>query len=483
MPIHDLRSFIEALEGQGAVARVRTEVDWNVEIGAVVEKTFRMKGPSLLFENIRGYETPLFVGGLQTPRRIGIALGLDQESTLEAIVREYRERIRVGIKPLPADTGPCKEEVLEGGDIDLYRYPVPLWNEQDGGRYIGTWHCVTARDPETGWQNVGMHRMVIHDARTCGMMFAPFQHMGLIFEKYREIGRPMPVAVSIGNDPVCPMVACAPFPAGVDEWDMAGALRGRPLQVVRGERVDLWIPAESEIVLEGEISPSETRDEGPFGEHTGYYGGIRQPRPVFRVTCITQRRDPILRGTREGLPVVEDHQVTSVNHAALAMKLFEDVGIPGIRAVNFPACGDPWLSVIISIRKSYHGQSMDAAKVLTGTKLGRFVKHAIVVDEDVDPFDLEQVLYALNTRFQAGADLLVSRNESGSHLDPSVPEGKRGLTDKMVLDATWAMTGEFPPREEWGGRRRPSMVRAGERIRALVEDRWESYGIGRGCEV
>lgn len=477
MQINDLRTFMNTLESHGELARVRTEVDWNLEIGAIVERNFRMRGPSLLFENVRGYETPFFVGGLQTLRRIGIAIDLDPDSTEEKIVREYLERIRKPLKPKIVDSGPCKEEIFEGDEIDLFRYPVPVWNEQDGGRYIGTWHSVVVKDPETGWQNVGMHRMMIQDARTCGIMFAPFQHMGFIYRKYRELGIPMPVAVSIGNDPVCPMVSCAPFPAGVDEWDMAGALRGEPLEVVRGEKVDLLVPARSEIVLEGEIPPFETSDEGPFGEHTGFYGGGRKPRPLLRVQCVTQRKNPILRGTREGIPVVEDHQVTSINHSAMALKLFEDVGIPGIRAVNFPACGDPWLSAIISIKKNYHGQSLDAAKVLMGSKIGRFVKHAIVVDEDVDPFDLKQVLYALNTRFQAGEDLMVTRNESGSILDPSVPLSKRGVTDKMILDATWSMTYEHEPREEWGGLRHPPMVTVGEKTKALVESRWDSYGI------
>jgi len=477
MTIRDLRSFIVALESSGELARVTVEVDWNLEIGAIVERNFRERGPALLFENVKGYRTPLFVGGLQTLRRIAIALEMDPDSSEEAIIRDYVRRIQTPLRPRVVKSGWCKEEIIQGKDVDLFRYPAPLWNEQDGGRYIGTWHSVVVKDPETGWQNVGIHRMMIHDSNSCGIMFAPFQHMGLIYRKYENLGESMPAAVSIGNDPVCPMVSCAPFPAGVDEWEMAGALRQVPLEVVKCKSIDLHAPAHSEIVLEGEIRPFERFDEGPFGEHTGFYAGGRRENPLFRVNCITQRKNPIFRGSLEGTPVVEDHQVTSINHSALALKLFDDVGIPGIRAVNFPACGDPWLSAVISIRKNYHGQSLDAAKVLMGSKIGRFVKHVFVVDEDVNPFNLEEVLYAINTRFQAGKDLVVTRNESGSILDPSVPFHQRGVTDKMILDATWPMTHEHQPREEWGGLTHPPMVKVSERMKELVESRWKSYGI------
>lgn len=477
MPINDLRSFIAALEQEGELARVQVEVDWNLEIGAIVERNFRNKGPSLLFENVRGHKMPFFVGGLQTLRRIAIALEMDPDSTEEKIVLEYRERIKRPLKPKLVKAGACKEQILKGGEVDLLQYPAPLWNELDGGRYIGTWHSVVVKDPEIGWQNVGMHRMMIQNSNTCGIMFGPFQHIALIYQKYENLGRPLPVAIAIGNDPVCPIVSCASFAAGVSEWEMAGALRKAPLEVVRCETADLEVPANSEIVLEGEIPLFERREEGPFGEHTGFYGGGSTKKTFVQVKCITQRKDPILRGTLEGIPVVEDHQVTSINHSALAMKLFEDVGVSGVRAVNFPACGDPWLSAIISLKKNYHSQALDAARVLMGSKIGRVLKHVFVVDEDVNPFNLEEVFYAINTRFQAGRDLLVTRNETGSLLDPSVPFEQKGFTDKMILDATWPMTHEFKSRKEWGGLNRPPMVRVSPKIREIVEKRWETYGI------
>ncbi|MGD0237190.1 MAG: UbiD family decarboxylase [Syntrophorhabdales bacterium] len=477
MAIHDLRSFIAALEKESELARVRTEVDWNLELAAVVEKNFRQRGPALLFENVKGYKIPFFVGGVQTPRRISIALEIDPETREKDIVREFFERYKTPIKPKIVGSAPCKEQILRESDIDLFRYPAPLWNEHDGGRFIGTWHSVVAKDPDTGWQNVGMHRMMIEERDICGIMFGPFQHIGLIYQKYERLGQPMPVAVAIGNDPVCPIVACSPFGAGVDEWDMAGALRKRPVEVVRCETADLYVPAHSEIVLEGEVPPYERREEGPFGEHTGFYGGARTRKTFVRLKCITQRKDHILRGTLEGTPVVEDHQVTSLSLSAIALKLFEDVGTAGIEAINFPACGDPWLAAIISMRKNYHSHSLDAARILMGSKIGRVLKHIFVVDDDVDVFNLEEVFYAINTRFQAGQDLIVTRDENGSLLDPSVPIDKKGFTDKMILDATWPMTPEFKPREEWGGMSRPPMVTINPKIKNKVEAKWGSYQI------
>lgn len=479
MVIHDLRSFIAALEREEELVRVKAEVDWNLEIAAVVDKNFRNRGPALLFENVKDYKTPFFVGGLQTPRRVAIALEMDPHTEERDIVREFFERFKKPRTPRIVKSAVCKEQILKGNQIDLFRYPVPFWNELDGGRFIGTWHSVVAKDPDTGWQNVGMHRIMIEEANVCGIMFGPFQHIGLIYQKYERLDKPMPVAVCIGNDPVCPIVSCSPFGAGIDEWAMAGALRNAPLEVIRCETADLYVPAYSEIVLEGEIPPFERREEGPFGEHTGFYGGGKTKKPFVRVKCVTQRKDPILRGTLEGTPINEDHQVTAINLSAIAFKLFDDTGIPGIEAVNFPACGDPWLAAIVSIKKNYHSQSLDAGRVLMGSKIGRVLKHVFIVDEDVNPFNLEEVFYAINTRFQAGRDLIVTRDENGSLLDPSVPFEKKGFTDKMILDATWPMTPEYKPREEWGGLTHSPMVRVSEPMKQRVENRWEMYKINK----
>jgi len=374
--------------------------------------------------------------------------------------------------------GPCKENKYFDDDVDLLKFPIPLWGEKDGGRYIGTWHQVVTKDPETGWTNVGTHRMMVHERNICGIQFTPFQHIALMYAKYEKMNRPMPVAVSIGNDPVAILVSASPFPAGVNEWTMAGALRGRPLELVKGETVDLEVPSHSEIVLEGEILPSERRTEGPFGEHTGYYGAGVRPLPIMKVKCITHRNNPILRGAALGRPVTEESQITSINLASHALAMYKAAGFLGVSQVSFPAGGDPWFSAIVAIKKTYPSHGLDAGRLLLSSKVGKFTKLVIVVDDDINVFDLNQVLWAVNVRLQAGRDIYITHNESGSRLDPSVQHQSIGITDKMIMDATWTTTPDFPPRDDWGGEVHPPEVATSEELRSQVEKRWKEYGIG-----
>ena len=477
--IHDLRSFIERLEDEKELVRVKAEVDWKFEIGAIANRVFGPPpGPALLFENIRGYSSPLFLGGLQTIRRIAIALELPAEIDHTRLVNEYMRRLTgKPIKPLRVKIGPCKENKYFNNDVDIFKFPIPWLNEKDGGRYIGTWNSVVTKDPETGWTNVGTYRMEAHEKNVCGIHFAPFNHINLIYQKYVKVGKPMPIAVAIGNDPVIMLVSSSPFPAEVNEWDIAGTLRGRPLEVVEGETVDLEVPAFSEIVLEGEVLPLERREEGPFGEHTGYYGGGRKPSPIMVVRCITHRNNPIFRCTYLRRPVDEEHQITAINHEAHALRMYTNCGFLGVTQVCFPAGGDPWFSAIIAVKKTYTSHAMDAARLLLSDKTGKFVKLVIVVDDDINVFDLNQVLWALNVRFQAGRDICVFHNESGSILDPSVPREVAGVTDKMIMDATWPMTPDFRPVEEWDGNLHPPEVAPSEEIRRLIQNRWKEYGL------
>jgi 4-hydroxy-3-polyprenylbenzoate decarboxylase len=190
---------------------------------------------------------------------------------LEEVVKEVAVRLR---RPLPAETvptGPCKEVILGPEESDVLRFPVPLWQSRDGGRYLGTWHGVVTRDPETRWLNAGMYRIMVHDKTRLGILLARDQHIGHHFLKYRKMKRSMPVAVVIGTDPVLPLSFLTPLPPQVDEYDYAGGLRGAPVQLVRCETVDLEVPATAEIVIEGEIRPDEKEVEGPFGEWMGHY--------------------------------------------------------------------------------------------------------------------------------------------------------------------------------------------------------------------
>jgi UbiD family decarboxylase len=297
--INDLRTFIKRLEEEGELARINVEVDWKYELGAIARKAYSLSpSPALLFENVKGYNIPVFTNGLLTFRRIAIALDLDPETDEKTIIQKYVERISTPIKPVIVKDGTCKENKIFGKEVDVLKFPVPWWGEQDGGRYIGTWHQVVTRDPETGWTNVGTYRMMVHEANICGIQLSPFQHAGMISNKYRKMNKPMPVAVAIGSDPVAMMVSSSPFPADVNEWEMAGALRQRPLELVKCETNDLEVPANSEIILEGEVSFTDMKKEGPFGEHTGYYGGGVRELPTVKINCLTHRIVLSLEGQR-----------------------------------------------------------------------------------------------------------------------------------------------------------------------------------------
>ena len=471
-----LRPFIETLESFGELKRVKALVNWKHEVGAIMHEVNRQKGPAILFENVKDHQVPLLVGALSTRQRIALSLGLPPDKPLQQIIREYKKRVAVPIEPKIVSKGPCKEKIWHADKVDLLVFPAPWWHEMDGGRYIGTLHSVVCKDPETDWQNSAIHRVMIHDKRTCGIYFAPGQHNAIIFSKYEQMRKPMPVAIAIGLDPACILASAGGFPAYVSEWTVAGALRKAPLELVKCETNDLYVPADAEIVIEGEILAGERRDEGPFGEHTGYFGGSCSPRPVLAVKCVTQRLKPIFQGTYEGMPPNEDHVLTSINSSALALKAFEDMGFIGVKSIYFPPGADPWLSAIISIEKKYEGHGLDASRILFASKAGSFVKHVIIVDEDIDVFDLENVLWAVNTRFQARRTV-ITHLEHGSMLDPSKPLDWGGVTDRMVIDATWPMTHEFPPRSEWSGLCHPPTIEPSQELLDRVRKRWKEFGI------
>jgi UbiD family decarboxylase len=478
--INDLRSFINKLDEEGELARISVEVDWKFELGAIARKAYGPPAcPSLLFEKIKGYNTPLFTGGLHTFRRIAIAFGMDPASDQNSIVKHYVERIKQPVKPVVLKDGPCKNNKFIGQDVNVLKFPVPWWAERDGGRYIGTWHQVVTKDPETGWTNVGTYRMMVHEASLCGIMFAPHQHIGMMYNKYKKLNKTMPIAVVIGSDPVATFVAAAPFPPTVNEWEMAGALREKPIELVKCETVDLEVPARSEIILEGEVSITEYRKEGPFGEHTGYYGGGIRELPVVKINCITHRDNPIFRGTAVGVPITEQTRLSELNWDAMAWATYRDAKFPGVIAINCPAGGDPEFCAIVAIIKSYPSQGLDAGRLFLSSKVGKQMKHVIIVDDDINVFDLSKVLWAINTRLQAGRDIHITRNESGSRLDPSVPSEEAGLTDKMIIDATWKTTHQFPPRPEWDGNAYPPTVSSSPELLAFINKRWAEYGIDK----
>ncbi|MBI3016194.1 MAG: UbiD family decarboxylase, partial [Candidatus Tectomicrobia bacterium] len=372
MPFADLRDFLDELEKQQELVRVSAEVDVRYEIGAICRKVSDAYGPALFFERPRGYSNPVVMNVLGTKERLGLALGCEPD----ALLRVWNERTKHPIEPTLVSTGPCKENVLLGSDVDLGRFPIPTLNELDGGPYIDL-PSIISRDPETGIRNSAMYRLQVQGKRTLGVLAASYRHLTM---QRRKVSGPFPVAIAVGLDPVVTMATVGPFAFGVDELAMAGALRGEPVPLVRCETVPLEVPAHAEIVLEGEIHRGETAEEGPFGEFTGFYGPKGQ-RTVIRIKAITFRNDLILQGAYCGRPPQETNLIYSFSIAA---GVANSVPLPGLKQINVNQSG---FNAIVSIEKPCEGYGKMMGLAILGTWAGRMLKTVILVDEDIDPFN------------------------------------------------------------------------------------------------
>lgn len=486
MAFNDFRDWLNTLEQEGELCRVRTEVDWNLEIGAIAQELFdRGNGPALLFENIKDYHnawcTQLFTASLSSYRRIALMLGVPKETPYRELIRIWRERTKRNIKPIIVEDGPVKENIIKGDQVDLLQFPAPYWHKLDGGRYIGTFHGVVTKDPDTGWCNVGMYRMMLQDKNTTGLAIPTGQHIWEHWRKWKKRGQNMPVAVVIGWDPVLPSVACAPIPRGVDEYDIMGGLRQEPVKLVKCETIDLFVPATAEIVIEGEvpIDFNNFREEGPFGEYTGYYTSEAFRRPILEVKCITFRNNPIFQGTMEGVPINEDHFISSVNHSAAVWDILDE-RMTGVTGVN---C-DPstaWANLIVQIDNSYYGQVHQVGANVWSSHLSLMIgKNIFVCDTDVDIYNLSKVFWAIAYRVHPPRDIIQYPGWIGM-LDPIVhPEDRKfaavnqGI--RMLIDATKPI--ENPRSDKWWGEKFAPLAYPDEETMAKVRENWGKYGIG-----
>jgi 4-hydroxy-3-polyprenylbenzoate decarboxylase len=483
MAYNDLRDWIATLEKEGELARVKTEVHWDCEIGGIAREVMDKGGPALLFENIKDYKNTLgkkfFTCSLSSYSRIALMLGLPKDTPYQDLIRVWRERAKKPIKPVIVDKGPCKENILKGDEVDLFQFPTPHWQKLDGGRYIGTFHGVVTKDPDTGWTNVGVYRQMIHDKNTTTMSVAQGQHIWFHWKKYRPRGKNMPLAVAIGWDQVLPAVGASPFPTGVDEYDMMGALRQKPVELVKCETVDLYVPASSEIVLEGEVITdlSQFITCGPFGEFTGHYGPANKRAP-FKVNCITFRNDPILQGTLTGMPINEDHRIASVNKSAIIWDLLDE-RMTGVTGVNMdPSTG--YANLIVQIDNSYYGQVHQVAANVWSSHLSNMAcKNIIVCDTDVDIYDLNRVFWAFAYRVDPPKDIIQFPGWI-SALDPIVhPKdrisagGNKGT--RLLIDATKPI--DRPRVDEYWGEKFAVVAYTDKETMKSVREKWKNYGI------
>lgn len=485
----DLREWIATLEKEGELKRIQAEVDWDEEIGGITRRVFSMKerGPALLFENIKDYHnTPckkLFTGSLTTYKRIAMMLGLPKDTPVKQIIQTVRDRIRNPVKPILVKSGPCKEHIKKADKVNILDIPTPKWHARDGGRYIHTFGGVITKHPVTGWTNVGIYRGMVVDKKTIAWALLMGKHWGHHYHEYQSLGKPMPVAVVFGWDPVLPFVACAPYAAEVPEYEIMGALRGEPVELVKCETIDLEVPATAEIVLEGlmPIEPESYKMEGPFGEFPGYYAGVSRPRPVTNINCVTHRKEPIYQGTLEGPPPNEDATCSSINLSVVGWEALDKMGIPGITDVFAPASVGFGTNVRVQINKRYQGHAKQVAACLWCATQTNF-KNVTVVDEDIDIHDSDAVEWAFTYRVDPKEDLIVFPGAQGSPLDPSNDPRWQdpvifggGRWNRLLIDAT--KTWRWGPKEEWGGARFPPRVEVRAEIKQKVEKRWKEYGL------
>jgi 4-hydroxy-3-polyprenylbenzoate decarboxylase len=484
MRFKDIREFITFLEDKGELRRVTTPVNCELEITEIADRLTKSGGPALLFENVAGYDVPVLINTYSSIQRTAWALGVETLDDLTVRVRKLLglvqgppkgivDKLRTlgdlmklaSIQPKTVRSAPCQEVVLTGDQVDLTRFPILKCWPEDGGRTI-TLPLVITRDPETGTRNVGTYRMQVYDATTTGMHWQTHKvgthHMRLA----RETGQQrMEVAVALGGDPATVWTGSAPLPPDLDEFVMAGFLREEGVELVKCKTVDLEVPAHAEIVLEGYVDPEELRDEGPFGDHTGYYSPP-EPYPVFHCTAITHRRNPIYSAVIVGRPPSEDFYMGKATER-LFLPMIQMV-LPEVADVNMPAEGVFHSLVIVSVRKEYPGQARKVAHAMWGLGLLMLAKTIIVVDHFVNVQDLSEVAWRVANNIDASSDIFFAEGPVDD-LDHASVTPKFG--SKVGIDATVKIQGEGRTRE-W-----PPDIAMSDDIKALVDRKWEEYGI------
>lgn len=443
--MRDLRGLIDDWRESGQL-KVVEGADWDLEIGAISEVSgLGAEPPALLFDQIKGYPKGFRVvtNMFQTQRRTAQALGLSDTlrgPNLVNAIRQWMENYQP-LPPVSVSSGPITQHVMVGKDIDVFRFPVPKIHKDDGGRYIGTQDAVITRDPVEGWVNLGTARVQLQDRSTVSVYISPGKQTRLIAERYWEKKQSCPVAIVCGIEPVLFAAASLGLPWGVSEYDFAGHIHEKPIKVVSGQHTGLPIPADSEIVLEGEMPPPEvdSRPEGPFGEWTGYYASGTRPAPVVHLKRVYFRDEPIITSVADLKIYPLDSYLSVLFRSAEIWNELEKCGITDVKGVWLLESGLRFL-LVISVRQRYGGHARQAAHVALGAReggyLGRFV---IIVDDDIDPSNMADVFWAMATRCDPETSIDIVRGCWSSPLDPRILPERRSQGDftnsRAIIDA------------------------------------------------
>ena len=482
MPYQDLREYLAFLESKGDLRRITAPVSTELEMTEIARRLMRADGPALLFENVIGHDMPVAMNLFCAERRmnwvlevansdelaeriesvIGMALGGPPQGLLNKLRTLGKLAHIAAYRPRTVRDAPCQEVILTGEDVDLYTLPVIKCWPEDAGPYI-TLPLVITRDPETGIQNYGIYRMQVFDARTTGMHW---QTHKVGARHYRASGDRLEVAVALGGDPASIWTGSAPLPPEVDEMTLAGFIRDAGVELTPAVSVDLMVPANAEIILEGYVTPGEARIEGPFGDHTGYYS-LAEPYPVFHVETITRRRNPIYPTTFVGRPPTEDYWMGKVTERVF-LPLIKLV-LPEVVDVNMPAEGIFHNLVLVSIKKEYPGHARKVMYGLWGLGLLSLTKAIVVVDDFVDVQNPSEVAWRVANNINPSTDLVLVEGPIDD-LDVASPTARFG--SKVGIDATRKGPDEGHHRG-W-----PPDIEMSAELQERVSRRWDELGLG-----
>ena len=483
----DLRDFINQLEARGELKRIKHPVDPNLEMTEICDRTLRRGGPALLFENPIGYDMPVLGNLFGTPERVALGMGEESVSELREVGRVlaqlkepeppkgfkdawdklpiFKQVLNMG--PKEVRNAPCQEVILEGDQVDLNRIPIQTCWPGDAGPLV-TWPLVITRGPNKSRQNLGIYRQQLIAKNKLIMRWLAHRGGALDFREWKKErpGEPFPVAVALGADPATILGAVTPVPDTLSEYAFAGLLRGGKTEVTRCIGSDLQVPASAEIVLEGFLYPDEMADEGPFGDHTGYYNEVDQF-PVFTVERITMRKDPIYHSTYTGRPP-DEPAILGVALNEVFVPILQKQ-FPEIVDFYLPPEGCSYRMAVVSMKKAYPGH---AKRVMLGVwsflRQFMYTKFVIVCDDDINVRDWNDVIWAITTRMDPSRDTTMIDNTPIDYLDFASPVS--GLGSKMGMDATNKWEGETT--REWG-----EPITMDESTKRRVDEIWKDLGI------
>lgn len=482
----DLRQFLTLLEQRGQLKRITAPVDSDLEVAEIANRLLLAGGPALLFENVKGASMPLAINVMGTVERVCWAMNMDHVAELETLgeklallyqprpPKKLSQAVNLGkalfdvvkAKPMRDLLPPCHQVVLKDEQVDLTRMPLLRVYPGDAGKVI-TLGIMITKDPENGIPNVGVYRLQFQSKNTATVQWLSVRGCSRHLRKAAERGQKLEVAIAIGVDPLLIMAAATPLPIDLSEWLFAGLYAGQGIHLAKCKTVDLEVPANAEIVLEGTITPGETAVDGPAGDHIGYYGGVNEQAPLLRFHCMTHRKNPVYMTTFSGRPPKEDAMMAIALNRIYNPILRQQV--PEIQDFFLPMEGLSYKAAILSIDKAYPGQAKRAAFAFwSALPQFSYTKFVIVVDKAINIRDPRQVMWAVTSKVDPARDVFILPNNPFDRLDFATE--KPGLGSRMGIDAT---TKVFPETDRpWSDELKPDPDTA-----ALVDRRWAEYGL------